>query len=1719
MPLDRFLTGHFAPHHSPTRERREAGFAVPMGSNPNPDKGKTPTPEEGKTTEITAQTAATRIEGIMAGSALAKDVAGIDRPSIDSQEVAEHLIYLHRIPQKRLQQVGESILISENDFAFIRQSISDPHLDELAAIVATHDLSLQALFIRVNTADMYLFDWVCAHCPPTLKQSFIDQLSPDIEGQLEANPEVTLQSARDIRRTIEKFETLKSQLEGFMQIDDRFKKIIELQNDLHETQDKRVDESTRRAIEQEIEREEKMMQQSILRPDGTLGSKLQTAFENHFKNVEGEQGRRLSRKEKDNICIDAILEIKRNADKKLREKKNFGGKSASQLSQQYEKSETYLERLTRQEHGLRIILNAQLQQRARFIYRLHADRLNQMIRKLNIENVHDITDVQEILRNGGENVFGKKPTETTNPEKREAQSRAKSLDSAFLRTYGVSVVVFLVEFDQLRKHVLRQYRQNTKGENDAFRLAFPELAYPQGIEPETNYDMPPGPNDPSDPKAKLNFLENADCDIVKWDKREQELLRKPDDPRSLEPDLVRLQQEQLDIETWAFTMADEIRKIEEELPEGKAWSERIDMARSLLGIPEQEKYKFLTDLNNYLEVIRNYQGCTTPEARVQLRAQLDKCVTPATFPPEIQRNITRCLALLSHPEYFEKTVEESKATEARMQAETRNTSIETVLAGVCKDTRKRLDETIGALIPIRSNRDTSDATIRRDLHPALRHRITTYLNIEGMLTGMHRALTDQMDAAEKDGDRHRGLRAMYNAQSEVDKLKTCIEYLEEMNHPNARTPILVDTLPDDVFAWYDRGTGKVKINRKHKDHSSLGKALEHERGHAVLHILTERSGLLPNLITLTFEQFRQQKSGTKTFEELLFGLKNVGSYKHIEKQNLPAEVKKKAYTEELLVRYADWKARWQRNFDPNEETLFTMLEKGAPARASTNLNEKHNELRGQLESIGPPKDWKPFTTVDEDTEDQKPKKEVFSMKESLGESSRMLGNIKQFIGAYKNDDQMPRDIFRTFQELYTDGNNEHTELSQKFINQKKWDGGVAPEDNEADRKRCENLQRYLGKLEGVVRKYDGDRLDTTKESRYVSAWESLTGGIRLASINDIVRLWNDTMEDIKDMYKRRQDALLKDVGYALSKPLQDSTLLKKIPGLGNYVPGLHAYHQRRYSGTEQEAASKWQEGMKNEDSHTLLHFLHYTTNKDAIRGIISLLCDRGEMDWNDDGVWKTLNSISGYSMPIGACKRSDVLRDTWLRKIVSYIWNDKELYYHWRAENDSKTKSGMDHFNAWVDQLSNVGGGMKSELNKQLRLMEEWNAHKHGTPPEDIKPHLYEKVIHYAIDMGKMSMEDKFYYLIRGVSSGILSIDRLRTMAGAEGGVLNQFPFIDYFYGRNNTLPEVKELARRLTEKGDDGKDTFKPGAKTTMWIQLELVRDTHVQARVSKATSGTRAESIDHEDVPLLLPQLNFIAVRNMADVVSGSRQKMSPEALKNLYCGYSGKFKVFGRLAQLEDEKHMERFSFEDADNLAEAITAYIDYDNIVTQKARDKDSYAILSASQLRGQPPSAEGSYTTMNYRKNLNNFVAKLVGSLRGKIEGTEHWKNFQKTIKKDKKTGTGQYELDEWANLDTTRSEDLLYNGKETSFDLSQATKYFLEGLKEVLRDRSNLQVLKNTLKEFTKDYVNGQSPPDSFLDEFGSAGQLSLDNAVRSVEDRNAARASLAQVNGVAHH
>lgn len=1133
-----------------------------------------------------------------------------------------------------------------------------------------------------------------------------------------------------------------------------------------------------------------------------------------------------------------------------------------------------------------------------------------------------------------------------------------------------------------------------------------------------------------------------------------------DDTRTIEAEEVR---EQVELEDWAA-------KTEERL-------ERLNLTGEFSDLHD--------DIHHYAR--------TTPEQRKALRSGgPNRSVSAMRYTPEHRARISQLIDAFETPFVKEALAAEESAIKDDVAKLAPGLKTAAGIESVAEVTRKRIKNVAPKLLT------------------AARHYATESLGIPS-------AILEQQKNAEFALNKIKPVtpKTLQNALFETvriarnaDRMESALDRL--LDFPTPQNPdwnvVYSDDLEDGQFAHYNGRNNRITVSSKYRGRqiSTYWHVIDHERGHAMIDILTrekEDKGkklqpLFPFVFWSAYQKLKDVPVGRDTFDERLEKLADISipsrkgprhPYRHIlDRHGNDPETKRTELLEELIMRHGNWKrdmARGRTNagYHDDEIALFRILDQ-APQRRK----EPHGLADGPSGSPGrlPQAEYLRPMTGDEDGDDDVAQAVMNNAPRSAADDAggydarEKLRFIADVILQAKNFHKSYRAIYPVFAEdilaSAQDVQRRHKSLQRTFMDlvARERYPNKQPENYEPFQKSVDEVYEFCDKvLLKWIRKVNTDALDTSQAQMREAKLGDI---INLWSISDLVKFCKDTWEDIQSIYKRAQDRNIKDTGDVITSALRH---LPEIPILGKYYNGLNAYHKRRYSGTEVEAANKWKEGMENEGSHALLQYLHVTNNKDAIRGIISLLCSRGEMNWNDVDVWKALCRQSRYGddMPIEACRHDDVLRDTWLRKLITEIWNDRELYYHWRTENDSKIKSGKQGFTDTADQLSNVaGGGMAAELEKQLKL--KLLTPPGELPPEDVKPHLYEEVLDYAMRNGKMSMEEKFYYLIRGVEADIIGVERLRSLCGEKGEILMKFPFLDFFYQKNNSIEEIKGFAKEIQEDGAEYE--FKPGLKTTLFLYYKVARSESMRMRISKATARI-AEGIDHEDIPFMITQLDWNTVRSLADVISGSRQKVTFEGWKNSYVGFNTYMKVFGELANL-DEVGLDRFTKFDAKGVAQAITTYIFTDNILTRNGVDKNdatSRPVLTRDQFNTTCPSG-GSHATGEYRREMNAFIKAMFSpKYLGRFPDCKPQTIVgKKTPTNDKTDPIHDVTLEEFAPVSADPDTLLREPNKRANvpFSVWAATASFSEYLQNLLSREEVFKVFRQFLREYNGD---GETP------------------------------------------
>ncbi len=1152
-------------------------------------------------------------------------------------------------------------------------------------------------------------------------------------------------------------------------------------------------------------------------------------------------------------------------------------------------------------------------------------------------------------------------------------------------------------------------------------------------------------------------------------------------------------------------------------------AERIWDLRGSGQLPVNERTKGLIKLGDLLSHYRN----TTPEQRREFRGlgrihDVERgAVSPADYSRQDRQMIDTELLFYAYPRLARIRDEEEQRIASMVNSVPETERTPTGIAQIAEETATRLQILFGKNDKTFIKAATHDATIALGIPGELegkgKHHEISLRSIKKALAEDKKVPTSKV--------LNDSLRETMTIRREVELMESSFKKLQKL--PTQDDPFsnveFTDDLEEGELAHFE--DGKIRISRKYEPKEDDSKEIEewkktnawhrvdHERGHAMLRILTRDadSRLFPMILAATYEKMRDREvPGTEfRFEQAFDSLQKVTiangnqPYRDIAEQFAgKPEILREEMMEEFYLRYATWKnekntTRKAKNFADLEKTLFVLIE-------TDESFSKPLPPAPEFNSLDSPSTDVVDTGGDDDREKFKRKLQGTDDAEDHGLPPPSPEGGGQTVGGFNAREELEAikatyEKGQRFHRAYKDEAPEHAEIILRAAQDAKshyddlyhtFTDHVArghypdgrPEQDDGFREKVRKVGAHCDKMDSWMKSADTGARDTTGAPTHAAGFFD---NMKLWSISDFIKFSKDTWEDIQSIYKRAQDRNIKDTSEVITGALQN--LPAGVPFLEKYYKGLNAYNKRRYSQTEVEAANKWKEGMENEDSHTLLHYLHTTRNKDAVRGIISLLCSRGEMNWDDTGVWKTLNKLGRYEMPIGPCARDSVLRDTWFRKVITDIYNDRELYFHWRSENDGKIKSGKSGFTDIADQLSNVGG-MRGELQKQLKLQQD-SIDNHTLPSQDVKPHLYEEVLTYAMRNGKMTMEDKFYYLIQGIDKGILGIERLGSMAGEKGEILYKFPFIDFFYQKNNSMDEIHRFAKEIQEDKADQK--FTPGFKTTLFLYYKVARSEEARVRISKAISRV-AEGLDHEDIPFLITQMDYGTINNLANVISGSRQKVTIEGWKNAYVGFNTYFKTFGELANLDDQG-LDRFTAQDANGVAQTITSYIFMDNILTRNGVDKDDATArpaLTADQFETGCPSGNGRMTG-EYRKRANQFLSALFSD---RYLG-RYLPRDEQLASRNLKGEAMSISVSDFAPITDPNSFQVRNADPNKKYAVFDATGRFSQRLKEVLSDPEAFKTFKTFLREYN------QSTRTPLFNEGSDSRQFTREDVVTIIE------------------
>jgi len=504
------------------------------------------------------------------------------------------------------------------------------------------------------------------------------------------------------------------------------------------------------------------------------------------------------------------------------------------------------------------------------------------------------------------------------------------------------------------------------------------------------------------------------------------------------------------------------------------------------------------------------------------------------------------------------------------------------------------------------------------------------------------------------------------------------------------------------------------------------------------------------------------------------------------------------------------------------------------------------------------------------------------------------------------------------------------------------------------------------------------------------------------SMMDIYNMGKEIIELVKRKHQRRSKSRFGNVG-------------KNLPGV------LGTEMNRITQAAENEEVNQYKEAMEQWGVWEVLSQLHGTSSKDEAKACFLVLTEKGELRWDDMRMWGTLNILTskftheGAKLFIPINEKPQPHPETGIktsgedraREAMDALWGEGQGA-DWFSKNTNafnSNKSAYEYKGKTLEHDPKSTGGLAGEL---TRLLKEWKTGKY------VNPHEYEELIDFGIKYGKMSGEEKIFFLFEGITakcpsgpmSGmtLLHLDRIGEL---DGVYLNQFPMLDFFTNKLPKPQHPKFISGETDEVPKGGYKVedfeyfrdkyFKEDSKNcevsknfSKFLWEHMVVDPYFRLRLSKGLR--RAEAMDHDDAHIFIPPAGLEELGNLTRSYQGNQKFFTPEGYKNGYCGFnqyivslSNRYEELNQTLNNTKEpnirKALEDLIKETEDQMMNGVQGYLLYDSYLSgrndqrdpARARlDREHYKQVAVNDL-----SSGDDFTVGQHQAQLSNLVKEV----------------------------------------------------------------------------------------------------------------------------------------------
>lgn len=394
------------------------------------------------------------------------------------------------------------------------------------------------------------------------------------------------------------------------------------------------------------------------------------------------------------------------------------------------------------------------------------------------------------------------------------------------------------------------------------------------------------------------------------------------------------------------------------------------------------------------------------------------------------------------------------------------------------------------------------------------------------------------------------------------------------------------------------------------------------------------------------------------------------------------------------------------------------------------------------------------------------------------------------------------------------------------------------------------------------------------------------------------RVWmNTTFLNNSDIFEMGKSM------YEYIKRRWDRNTKNRFSKVGKNIPFFTTEMDRINQNAETEEMQQFKDAMDSWGVWQIEDALYTTNNRDQAKACLIVLAEKGKLRWENTKLWETINKFTEPQFYVPIPKNGDAqMRDPRTGKsgiellpaAIDSLWGQGQ-YNDWYTQNASKYQSTAKQYFEEGKQLDHDpynNGGIDGRLRQLLKL------HKEGYYIDNQE---FEGLLHYCFEAGKSIFENKFYFVVAGVTQKndrgetILTWDRLGSL---DSEYLTRLPWLDFFTNQNIMRANGQKGGwnrRDLTEWIEEWDKHAPPGFENlgeknpALWKFLWTSVLNHPRTIIRTNKALRNAENMDHDDAHFIIPLANEMLIEEVLKGPTGGKKYFTFEGYANAYGGYA--------------------------------------------------------------------------------------------------------------------------------------------------------------------------------------------------------------------------------------